>query len=633
MTTIIDFSGSGRGRVISAISGMTASQAQGFLDQNGQTLAAAQTAAQQSTASAADAADAVLLAQQAQAASLEVPDANVSALIGNPATDTRAALSAAYAARAVDSTQGLIAKIEAGLDDATMLVVGDSTTAEPGRWVGYLAATLGEQFPTHSVNIHQFNISGTLAYDAPTTIATGTGPRALNIYNAAIGGHSTFSWKGAKGDAAFDGLDPDLIVVALGHNEGGSAVSERWHQQMLSLTEDLTARSDASLILVAQNPQMVSAGVSADEQEPRREVYRNIAAHRGFGFIDVCQAFLDTGQAYELTSDGTHPTATGYQLWADTVAEAFVGDHKRGAPRPQPPSGFTQAAATINRNPTFESGLAHWLTSGATAVLDTTHTAESSAVKITGDGAGASFLYQNLPLDRVRGRWITVAARLYVPAGSVDSAGVVALSDSAGMSSTTGHSHGKDGWRWDVVTRFIPAGATTPRVRVYASVAASTGSVWLDRAIVVEGRWPREVARADPGGEWQPYTPALSSNITLGSGTIVAAFRADPLTETVDAYARIALAADSVVNGSVSTTVGLPVDILSAATVISKDVTLVDASGGVGGRLMGSSIMAHLDRITIYGLGANGAPVPITGTAPFAWADGDSIEMSIRYRY
>ena len=67
----------------------------GMPDDVGQQLVTdAQTAAQQSTASAADAADAVLLAQQAQAASLEIPDDNTAAMIGNPATLTSAALQA-----------------------------------------------------------------------------------------------------------------------------------------------------------------------------------------------------------------------------------------------------------------------------------------------------------------------------------------------------------------------------------------------------------------------------------------------------------------------------------------------------------------------------------------------------------
>ena len=54
--------------------------------------AAAEAAQSAATTAASDASNAVTLAQQAQAAALEVPDANVSALIGNPVTETHAAL-------------------------------------------------------------------------------------------------------------------------------------------------------------------------------------------------------------------------------------------------------------------------------------------------------------------------------------------------------------------------------------------------------------------------------------------------------------------------------------------------------------------------------------------------------------
>lgn len=560
-------------------------------------------------------------------------DAVVSGLVGNPATATGGALSSTYASLAVDATQGVIAKIVAGLVDVDIQVVGDSTTAEPGRWVGKLATALGAKFPTHSVVIHQFNISGTLAYDAPTTIATGSGPRTIHIWNAAIGGHSTMSWKGAKGAAAFDGRNPDLTLMSLGHNEGAVAVADRWHQQMVSLTEDLTQRSDTAFIIISQNPQTESAtpgAPSIGEQEARREVYRNIAAHRGFGFIDVCQAFLDTGDPAAITVDGTHPNTTGYQLWADTVMQAFNGTHKKGAPRPQQPSCFTVAGPTLIRNGTFESGLAHWKTSGATAVIDATHS-EVSAVKITNTGAGAGYLYQDLVASRVAGRWVTVAARMYVPAGTVDSAGLVAIDDSTGSTTTTGHPHGKDGFRWDVVTRFIPAGATTPRVKIYASSVTSTDSVWCDRVVLVEGRWPRGAFRADAGGEWLTYTPALSSNITLGSGSIVATYRQDPLSKTVEMFARITLAADSTVNGSVATTVSLPVNVLSSpSAVIAARATLTDS----GTPYLGIAYDAGThDKLTVRSIGTAGIGTNLSGTSPFTWATGDVIEVAARYRY
>lgn len=59
-------------------------------------VTAAQSAQTSAASSASSAANAVTLAQQAQAAALEVPDANTAAMIGNDTTDTVAALEARY---------------------------------------------------------------------------------------------------------------------------------------------------------------------------------------------------------------------------------------------------------------------------------------------------------------------------------------------------------------------------------------------------------------------------------------------------------------------------------------------------------------------------------------------------------
>lgn len=87
MTTIIDFSGGARGRVVSAITGMTESQALGFLDQNGQIVTDSQTTADAAQQAAAD-------AQTALAAQFMTQDEGVSTLITDSAAgpQTRAAL-------------------------------------------------------------------------------------------------------------------------------------------------------------------------------------------------------------------------------------------------------------------------------------------------------------------------------------------------------------------------------------------------------------------------------------------------------------------------------------------------------------------------------------------------------------
>lgn len=76
----------------------------------------AQTAADQSTASAADAAQAVTLAQQAQAAAYNVPDVAMRDIVNNPATETRSALEENFAP-SVDATAPE-ASVPAKVDEA-----------------------------------------------------------------------------------------------------------------------------------------------------------------------------------------------------------------------------------------------------------------------------------------------------------------------------------------------------------------------------------------------------------------------------------------------------------------------------------------------------------------------------------
>ncbi len=126
-----------------------------------QASAAAQSAQADASQSAADADAALVLTQQAQAAALEIPDANTAAMIGNPATETSAAFVEKAATIALGvradsfraSTAGgdKTAELAAFLNDPTLTgkrrLIGDFTltdkvTAPAGAWVDAARATL-----------------------------------------------------------------------------------------------------------------------------------------------------------------------------------------------------------------------------------------------------------------------------------------------------------------------------------------------------------------------------------------------------------------------------------------------------------------------------------------------------------
>ncbi|MEV4991196.1 GDSL-type esterase/lipase family protein [Pseudarthrobacter sp. LMD1-1-1.1] len=433
-------------------------------------------------------------------------DASVAALFSNPNSQTRAAGNATYVDKAsaastyslqgVDSTQRFMALLNNEQRDTSLLYVGDSTGNEAGEWIRLHASKLAADWPRWKV-LYRLWDDTAQTYGAAETVQAGTGTRTLTIYNASVPGFSTYSWQAARADAALYSLTPDLIVLSLMHNEQVGIAEPQWFGQYVGLTESLTERlPGADLVCVAQNPETAN-----NYQQQRREVVREVASRKGYGFIDVTQAFLDYGA--DLTVDGIHPGAVGSQLWADTVHAAFKLS-KKASPRPQQPSTLTQAGEQLLKNGDFSTFTGstpdQWTLTNATAAKDTTNY-ESGAgysVKITGTAAGAT-LTQYVPINRVKGRWVNIAVRMFVPAGAALTVGRIGISDSTGSTLLPSGPSGTGGFRWLSVTRFIPATATNCRAIIYADSSAGLGNVSIDRVVMTVGKYPHSAANAQAG--------------------------------------------------------------------------------------------------------------------------------------
>lgn len=414
-----------------------------------------------------------------------------------------AALDTTYALQGVDATQRLMAALAARTRDASVLVVSDSTGAGPGSWVPMWADALAAGWPGWTVTTRLWDdVAG--VYAAPVTVQTGagTGVRTLTVFVAAVSGFTTQHWLGARAVAAFRGIAPDLTMVSLGHNE--QSIAGLWHSRMVTLTETLaTVHPGADILLVAQNP-----ATGNTFQQERAEVYREIAARRGYGFVDVGRAFADTGDAAGLTVDGVHPTTTGHQLWADTVAGAFV--YQGGRRTAQPPSTLDMVGDNLLLNPDFQTLVAgvpeHWNLARVTSERDTvnyesadiyrlsgggSHT--SRATKFTGTGESPSAeIGQFIPVRRHLGKWLTLAARMFVPAGQA-SANPGRIGITAGTATTNlAPAAGTTGaWQWVAVSHLVPANAATIRAFMFVDLAsAPVGTVTLERMVLVPGKYP-----------------------------------------------------------------------------------------------------------------------------------------------
>lgn len=105
-----------------------------------------------------------------------------------------------------------------------------------------------------------------------------------------------------------------------------------------------------------------------------------------------------------------------------------------------------------------------------------------------------------MPIGKCKGRWLTFAARVYVPSGQGNRPGRIALADSTGSTiGTWNPSWGCDACRWAVVTRIIPDGATNCRVITYGDTSPETGYVHVSEAVCVAGRFPKKAASGQRG--------------------------------------------------------------------------------------------------------------------------------------
>ena len=404
-----------------------------------------------------------------------------------------------FATLGTDIAQQLMGVLATESRDASMLVIGDSTGNETTEWVYLTAQWLAAQHPAWTVQYRLWN-DGTSAYASASTIQTGTGSRTLTVYNASVSGYTTTSWQAARFANAIAALTPDLCFISLGHNEQ-ALTTAAWHSRYVALTEEVAlALAGTPICLIAQNPATANT-----YQEQRRDVYREIAIHRGYGFIDVCKAFEDYGA--DLTTDGIHPNSTGSALWRDTVTPHLR--HQPGlTPHPVGTSTLGVRGSNLLVNADFAAVTGgvpdNWGLTNITAAVDTTNFESSTlnrvtlsggytstAQKFTGSGAGQAQLFQYVPVNLVKGKWFTGAAHIYVPTGQPSSVGGLAVDDSAGSTINTADTQPQGRFRWAVATRFIDASATNCRVLLYVdSNASGTGNCTVDRVSMVVGKYP-----------------------------------------------------------------------------------------------------------------------------------------------
>lgn len=255
---------------------------------------------------------------------LETQYDEVAADIGDGATPVGAALNSTYGPVSLDQAGPFLAKLELGVEDAGLLVMGDSTGADPAvetRWVRALVNELAARYPAYTVSLVNW-VSATDVLAAPVTIQTGTGARTLTVHNISDSGAAALTF--LNDFTARTPGTPDLIFISLGLNESVVSFTANYRKLVQAVRAKFPM---AGTVLVAQNAKLPAAADASDQRIIRQRIAR-LAAREGLGLLDVASRFLDDAN-WESSlmlggGDTVHPNQAGYTAWGQFAASRLV---------------------------------------------------------------------------------------------------------------------------------------------------------------------------------------------------------------------------------------------------------------------------------------------------------------------
>jgi len=408
--------------------------------------------------------------------------------------------------------RALVSKLDRGVSNAGILVVSDSTGNQTNEWPYLVAQYLADKYPAYTVVARFWDEVGEVAYSSPVTVQTGSGAYTLSVWIAAKAGSVPGYFLGSRFAAAVADIGtPDVVFINHGHNTGDPttalATNGNTRNTLLSLTETVAVtHPSAGIVLIAQNPTSVAGRETW--QALKANVLDEIAGYRGYGVLDVHQAFIDYGDwETDLTNvDGIHPLPAGSLLWASVVEDALA-DARAALPARIETTPLLMNAKNYLSNFDFSSWAAtdpdSWTpNSSATTSKDTTnYETGSQACKVTGNGtSGAAQLEQALGASKareLRGKLVTLAVRVRKPTANTQTVRLVLL-DSTGSGNQVvadvpagAAGAAVDAYMWIFITKRMDAAATNVYVRLQSRTSGTTVvDASFDRAYLVQGLMP-----------------------------------------------------------------------------------------------------------------------------------------------
>ncbi len=408
--------------------------------------------------------------------------------------------------------QATVRKLADDFADVTILVLGDSTAAQTDKWPYVMMPMLQALYPYRTLKQSVWNTT-TSAYDAPTTIVTGTGTNNINFYQGAVSG-TVYESALATWDKQVAAVQPDLVMVHSGHNYGATAAAGGYPDNTTmdyTFTERATrfvamvkaSCPTADVFLNSQNPYLTT-GTRTNLSNIRAQVQRGLCVDLGCGYGPVLEAFLATGNsAAYINSDGLHPNAAGSLLTANTLLQQFhIQPNMPPSPRIISPLLIPTGNFLTNGDLSQFAApptLTGWTAQNTTLSKNTSffESKNGYSLQMVVTGTAGTSMYQIVPqLKRYVGQVVTFAVRLYVPSTSTASAGRLTLSGDGGLvtKSSGTLTNAFNTWVWASVTLRVPLASTYLTAQIIPGGAGTTtDKIYVDRAVLVLGHLLRDI--------------------------------------------------------------------------------------------------------------------------------------------
>jgi hypothetical protein len=393
------------------------------------------------------------------------------------------------------------------LQDASIVIVGDSESSAYNSWVETFVKGLGALFPKWTIKYQDWT-DGEAAYNAATTKQAGTGARTLTIFNCSVSSVNAYYQMAPNFDVMIASKQPDLIFFAHGQNHGGAGIAPGYWQEALIVTTQsiLRACPTSEIVVIATNPRTDASGTV---QAERQFVTERVAQLSGFGFINIWNLFFETDPAFVslLDGPGVHPNAAGNLLWGNYMLKLFAQQDAGPLSSLQRPSLNDTVVVNALANGNFAEFaappvLTSWNVTNATLSKDEVNFESNTySVKVLSASAATAYMIQSVSaatLKRIKGEWVTALVRVRIPVGQAVAAGQINIVETggphAGQNGTgTLVANGQGDWRWAMCQRRIGKEATNVQVQILSSATAVIGELSVDRAILTPGIWPRDI--------------------------------------------------------------------------------------------------------------------------------------------